>query len=179
MKTPSKNFLTNAVQAAFFLTFLECVARESSALFLFPLFLRKIFENRFLQILQILHQYSSGFSPFYNPLQNSTKFYKRRRQTRKTPTFLQKVTNSTKFIICRRYKVFVFNYLYFCGFCRSCSGGIYVCYTEKIFFDVSLGVPFQVGLFRGSVLAVLPRCRLVSHLQCYRTAWTALLPYYP
>lgn len=113
MKTPNRNYHTNAVQAAFFLTFLECVARESSALFLFHLFLRKIFENRVLQILQILHHYSSGFSLFYKPLQSSTKFYKRRRQPRKAPIFLQKVTNSTRIIICRKYKLLIINDLCF------------------------------------------------------------------
>lgn len=40
-----------------------------------------------------------------------------------------------------------------------------------------LGVPFQVGLFRGSVLTVLPRCRFVPHLQCYRTASDSLAPF--
>ena len=38
-----------------------------------------------------------------------------------------------------------------------------------------LGVPFQVGLFRGSVLTVLPRCRFVPHLQCYRAGQTRSL----
>ena len=35
-----------------------------------------------------------------------------------------------------------------------------------------LGVPFQVGLFRGSALTVLPRCRFVPRLQCYRAGQT-------
>ena len=39
-----------------------------------------------------------------------------------------------------------------------------------------LGVPFQVGLFRGSALTVLPRCRFVPRLQCYRTASDSLAP---
>ena len=38
-----------------------------------------------------------------------------------------------------------------------------------------LGVPFQVGLFRGSALTVLPRCRFVPHLQCYRAGQTRSL----
>ena len=38
-----------------------------------------------------------------------------------------------------------------------------------------MGVPFQVGLFRGSALTVLPRCRFVPHLQCYRAGQTRLL----
>ena len=38
-----------------------------------------------------------------------------------------------------------------------------------------MGVPFQVGLFRGSALTVLPRCRFVPHLQCYRAGRTRSL----
>ena len=38
-----------------------------------------------------------------------------------------------------------------------------------------LGVPFQVGLFRGSALTVLPRCRFVPRLQCYRAGQTRSL----
>ena len=38
-----------------------------------------------------------------------------------------------------------------------------------------LGVPFQVWLFRGSALTVLPRCRFVPHLQCYRAGQTRSL----
>ena len=40
-----------------------------------------------------------------------------------------------------------------------------------------LGVPFQVGLFRGSALTVLPRCRFVPRLQCYRTASDSHAPF--
>ena len=38
-----------------------------------------------------------------------------------------------------------------------------------------MGVPFQVGLFRGSALTVLPRCRFVPRLQCYRAGRTCSL----
>ena len=48
-------------------------------------------------------------------------------------------------------------------------------YRKNFFLDMFLGVPFQVGLFRGSVLTVLPRCRFVPRLQCYRAGRTRSL----
>ena len=48
-------------------------------------------------------------------------------------------------------------------------------YRKKFFLDMFLGVPFQVGLFRGSALTVLPRYRFVPHLQCYRAGQTRSL----
>ena len=48
-------------------------------------------------------------------------------------------------------------------------------YRKNFFLDMFLGVPFQVGLFRGSALTVLPRCRFVPHLQCYRAGQTRSL----
>ena len=52
---------------------------------------------------------------------------------------------------------------------------MYVIQKKFFFLDMFLGVPFQVGLFRGSALTVLPRCRFVPRLQCYRTARTRSL----
>ena len=45
-------------------------------------------------------------------------------------------------------------------------------YRKNFILDRFLGVAFQGGLFRGSVLTVLPRCRFVPHLQCYRAGRT-------
>ena len=56
------------------------------------------------------------------------------------------------------------------------SRGYMYVIQKKFFLDMFLGVPFQVGLFRGSALTVLPRCRFVPHLQCYRTASDSLAP---
>ena len=55
------------------------------------------------------------------------------------------------------------------------SRGYMYVIQKKFFLDMFLGVPFQVGLFRGSVLTVLPRCRFVPHLQCYRAGRTRSL----
>ena len=60
-----------------------------------------------LQVLQVLHteNQSVTFSALFDFfLQISTK-------PQKTPIFLQISINSTRFIICRKYKVFIFNYL--------------------------------------------------------------------
>ena len=88
--------------------------------------------------------------------------------------FLHQLTFSTKIIICRKTNIFIFNALANKDTCRTSNRGVYMYYVEKNFFwDMFLGVPFQVGLFRGSVLTVLPSSRFVPHLQCYRTVRTA------
>lgn len=92
--------------------------------------------------------------------------------------FLHQLTFSTKIIICRKTNIFIFNALANKDTCRKSNRVVYMYYVEKIFFlDMFLGVPFQVGLFRGSVLTVLPRCRFVPRLQCYRTASDSLAPF--
>lgn len=92
--------------------------------------------------------------------------------------FLHQLTFSTKIFICRKTNIFIFNALANKDTCRKSNRVVYMYYVEKIFFlDMFLGVPFQVGLFRGSVLTVLPRCRFVPHLQCYRTASDSLAPF--
>ena len=88
--------------------------------------------------------------------------------------FLHQLTFSTKIIICRKTNIFIFNALANKDTCRTSNRGVYMYYVEKNFFwDMFLGVPFQVGLFRGSVLTVLPSCRFVPHLQCYGCFLTA------
>ena len=87
--------------------------------------------------------------------------------------FLHQLTFSTKIIICRKTNIFIFNALANKDTCRTSNRGVYMYYVEKNFFwDMFLGVPFQVGLFRGSALTVLPCCRFVPHSQCSRAGRT-------
>ena len=115
------------------------MARESSALFYSPTFLYIIFYKCVLQVLQRLHQYSSGFRPIYTAPQNSTTFYKTPETAKKQTIFLQKIHNSTFLLICRKTNLFIFSALANEDTCRTCISGIYVCYTEKIFFGYVFG----------------------------------------
>ena len=122
------------------------MARESSALFYSPTFLYIIFYKCVLQVLQRLHQYSSGFRPIYTAPQNSTTFYKTPETAKKQTIFLQKIHNSTFLLICRKTNLFIFSALANEDTCRTCISGIYVCYTEKIFFWICFwAFPFRSG----------------------------------
>lgn len=94
--------------------------------------------------------------------------------------FLHQLTFSTKIFICRKTNIFIFNALANKDTCRKSNRVVYMYYVEKIFFwDMFLGVPFQVGLFRRSTLAFFHvagsflACNVTERLR------TALLPYYP
>ena len=134
------------------------------------------FGKRALQILQRLHQYSSGFRPIYTAPQNSTTFYKTPETAKKQTIFLQKIHNSTFLLICRKTNLFIFSALANEDTCRTCLSGIYVCYTEKIFFGYFFWRSLSGRAIQAFHPRFLPRCRFVPRLQCYRTASDSLAP---
>ena len=147
MKTHSRNYPTdNAVRLRFFLTFLECVARESSALFICLHIMHFILKNAFYKFYTCyisIHRASDQSTPRDKILHRSTTVFK---QHTTQPVFLQPVTNSTYILICRENNLFIFSTLEEADICRTCSRGIYVCHTEKIIFRMFLwAFPFRSG----------------------------------
>ncbi len=140
--THSKNSLTNAVKLRYFPTFSECVARESSALFVSRINCEWILKNVALHLLHLLHHCLSGFRLRYDQRQTSTKFYK----PRETPHFFYNILSFLHKllfveIITRIFTVHCFTETLVEPVTRG-----YMCVTQKRFIFFFLwAFPFRSG----------------------------------